>query len=127
MISPPTWLDCHSVAKWLLSLREMECSPRGLTSIFNSLDIISPVRGRSKNRAQRIDVRRYGIDSLDVEIYGLVIIRGRARGRRREGRLVSPRRERAGRRTSFGCGRWSPGERWRRSNEGCGGCGARVR
>jgi hypothetical protein len=24
-------------------LREMECSPRGLTSIFKSLDMISPV------------------------------------------------------------------------------------
>src|SRR5206468_11856985 len=58
-------------------------------------------KGRGKSRAQRIDVRRNGIDSLDVEIYDLVIIRGHSRGRRREGRLVWPRRERAGCRTSF--------------------------
>src|ERR1700733_10726579 len=72
MIVPPTWLDCHSVAKWLPSLREMEWSPRGLTSIFKSEDIYSPV-GRYWNEAQEIDVHQYDIDSLDIEIYGLVI------------------------------------------------------
>src|SRR5438270_11071259 len=77
MILPPTWLDCHSVAKWLPSLREMECSPRGLTSIFNNVETFtSPVSAWGKERAQSIDVQQRRSDSLDVEIYYVVLNRG---------------------------------------------------